>query len=76
MRNKSIMKISEMGDETSVKKSEVDESKIRIIHTMADGSVRDSVDGYIIPYNEKTSIVYELLANWISEKQTYLTLNK
>lgn len=51
------------------RKSEIDDSKIRIIHKMADGTVRDSVDGYEIPYNETTAITYQFLAKWAVEKQ-------
>jgi len=51
------------------RKSEIDGSKIKIVHTMADGTVRDSVEGYVIPYNETTAITYELLAKWAIEKQ-------
>ena len=29
---------------------------------MADGSVRDSVDGYYVPVNETTKVAYQLLA--------------
>jgi len=47
---------------------EIDHSKIKIIHTMADGTVRDSVEGYEIPYNETTAVVYDLLAKWTMEK--------
>lgn len=50
-------------------KSETDDSKIRIIHTMADGTIRDSVEGYEVPYNDTTAIAYELLVKWIIEKQ-------
>lgn len=28
---------------------------------MADGSVRDSVDGYYVPVNETTKVAYQLL---------------
>ena len=38
--------------------------KPKITHIMADGSVRDSIEGYVIPYNQQTAIVYELLAKY------------
>lgn len=37
--------------------------KVYVTHTMADGSVRDSVAGYDVPYNETTAIAYNILAN-------------
>lgn len=33
----------------------------KVIHTMADGSVRDSVDGYYVPVNETTKVAYQML---------------
>ena len=51
------------------KKGEIDDSKIKITHIMADGTIRDSIDGYEIPYNEKTAIAYQLLLKWADEKQ-------
>ena len=50
-------------------KDEIAYDNIGIIHTMADGTVRDSVEGYEIPYNEKTAVVYNLIAKWISDKR-------
>lgn len=50
------------------KKSEIDDSKIKITHILADGTVRDSMEGYIIPYNEDTKIVYQLLSKWRNDK--------
>lgn len=49
-------------------KTEIDESKIKIIHTMADGTVRESIEGYVIPYNDTTAITYELLVKWTLQK--------
>ena len=57
------------------KKSEIDDSKIKIIHKMADGTIRDSVDGYVIPYNKETAIVYHLLVKWAYEKQQQENIN-
>ena len=51
-----------------LKKSEIDDSKIKIIHTLADGTVRDSIEGYEIPYNDTTTIAYQLLTKWTNEK--------
>lgn len=42
----------------------------KITHIMADGSVRDSIEGYVVPYNEHTAIVYELLAKYGKAKET------
>ena len=50
-------------------KNGIDDNKIKIIHKMADGTIRDSVEGYEIPYNEETAITYQLLAKWANEKQ-------
>jgi hypothetical protein len=36
--------------------------KPRIIHTMADGSVRNSVERYPVPVNETTITAYRILA--------------
>jgi len=49
------------------KKSEIDDSKVKIIHTLADGTVVDSIEGYIMPYNDNTKIAYQLLSKWASE---------
>ena len=50
-------------------KNKTEKSGIKIIHKMADGTIRDSVNGYIVPYNEKTSVAYELLAKSIKRKE-------
>ncbi|HBR31839.1 MAG TPA: hypothetical protein DD733_07115 [Clostridiales bacterium] len=49
-------------------RSEIDDSKIKITHTLPDGTVRDKIDGYIISYNDNTEIAYRLLAKWTNEK--------
>jgi hypothetical protein len=36
--------------------------KPTITHVMADGSVRDSIEGYVVPYNKYTAICYQMLA--------------
>lgn len=33
-----------------------------VIHIMADGTKRQSVEGYIVKLNERTEIAYKLLA--------------
>lgn len=38
------------------------EHRPKIIHIMADGSVRDSVEGYAVPANGYTEVCYRLLA--------------
>ena len=50
------------------KKSGTDDSKIKIVHRMADGTIRDSVKGYEIPYNDTTAIAYKLLAKWVNNR--------
>ncbi|MCL2030350.1 MAG: hypothetical protein FWG93_02270 [Oscillospiraceae bacterium] len=52
-----------------MKKSEIDEGKIKLLHTMADGTARDSVEGYEIPYNDTTAAVCHLLARRAAERQ-------
>jgi hypothetical protein len=47
--------------------------KHKITHIMADGTVRDSVKGYVIPYNEHTAICYELLAKYARPKEDPVT---
>ena len=51
------------------KESEIDDSKIKVVHTMADGTVRNSVEGYEIPFNDTTATAYHLLAKWAAEGQ-------
>lgn len=41
---------------------------IRVIHRMADGSVRDSVEGYFVPYNEETKALYHLLGKMLRKE--------
>lgn len=36
--------------------------KMKVKHIMADGSVRDSVKGYEVPYNDITKPFYHILA--------------
>lgn len=33
-----------------------------VIHVMADGTKRDSIDGYVVKFNEITEKAYKLLA--------------
>lgn len=47
------------------KKEEKPKSKVKITHIMADGTRRDSVKGYPVPYNEKTAVAYDILVNMI-----------
>ena len=35
---------------------------VKITHIMKDGTVRDSIEGYVIPYNQQTKIIYQMLA--------------
>ncbi|MHC1722774.1 MAG: hypothetical protein AB9836_06165 [Aminipila sp.] len=43
---------------------------MKIVHIMADGTRRDSVKGYEIPYNENTKIIYQLMAKAEAEEET------
>ena len=45
------------------KKSEIDVNKITISHKMSDGTVRNTIADYDIPYNETTIIMYDLIAS-------------
>lgn len=47
--------------------------KGKITHIMADGSVRDSIEGYVVPYNEHTAICYELLAKYSKPRKEAAT---
>jgi len=40
-------------------------SEWKCTHIMADGTVRESMKGYTLPYNETTKIAYDLLATWL-----------
>ena len=53
---------------TKSKKSQIDDKKIKIVHRMADGTIRDSINGYEIPYNNTTAITYRLIEKWAAEK--------
>lgn len=50
------------------KKKETAKEEIKIIHKMADGSIRDSIDGYVVPYNEITAGSYHILMHWLERK--------
>lgn len=41
----------------------------KITHIMADGTVRDSVEGYPVPYNATTANSYHILAKSIIKLQ-------
>jgi uncharacterized membrane protein (UPF0127 family) len=36
--------------------------KIKVVHIMADGNIRDSVDGYPVPVNDITKPAYNILS--------------
>lgn len=38
---------------------------MRVVHVMADGTVRDSLKGVIVPYNENTEVFYRSIAKRI-----------
>ena len=50
------------------KKKEKPKEEIIIIHKMADGSIRDSIEGYEVPYNETTAGAYHILMRWAERK--------
>lgn len=35
--------------------------EIKITHIMADGTIRDSIEGVVIPVNEKTKLFYDTI---------------
>lgn len=39
----------------------------RITHVMADGTIRDSIEGYEVPVNDQTKGAYMILAKWMRE---------
>lgn len=39
------------------------EKEIKIIHIMADGTIRNSMEGVVVPMNDRTRRAYEILAN-------------
>jgi hypothetical protein len=43
------------------------EAYMKVIHVMADGTVRESLKGVVIPYNEQTEGFYRNLVNRILE---------
>lgn len=43
-------------------KKQEEHKQIRVVHIMADGSVRDSVEGYPVPVNDITRPAYTILA--------------
>jgi hypothetical protein len=43
-------------------KKQEEHKQIRVVHIMADGSVRDSVEGYPVPVNDITRPAYNILA--------------
>jgi hypothetical protein len=45
-----------------MKKNEKKDESVKIIHIMKDGTSRDYIDGYIIPGNDSTKIIYQMLA--------------
>ncbi|WP_197274756.1 BOW99_gp33 family protein [Halolactibacillus sp. JCM 19043] len=49
---------------------------IKIKHVMADGTVRDSIDGYVVPLNDRTKRAYELLARKAEQNVHRKTFSK
>lgn len=52
----------------NLSKSEIEPTKIKITHTMANGTILDSIEGYEIPYTQDTKIIYNMIAEWIIKK--------
>jgi hypothetical protein len=50
-------------------KKEKPERNIKITHHLANGEIRDSMKGYMVPVNEKTEIFYNLLASYNPPKK-------
>jgi len=42
-------------------KIEIDASKITVSHKMFDGTLKNTIENYIVPYNEMTAIIYDLI---------------
>lgn len=42
--------------------------KVKVTHTLADGTTRDSMDGFFVAYNEKTEGFYKTLENLIIKR--------
>jgi len=57
------------GKMSKTSQGKIDSSKIKIVHTMADGTVRESVEGYKMPYDKKTKVAYDLLVKWTLKKR-------
>lgn len=49
------------------KKGVASRENAKITHIMADGTIRDSIEGYVIPYNENTAHIYRRHADYIRE---------
>jgi len=43
---------------------------LKIEHVMADGTVRDSIEGYIIPFNDDTRGYYHFIAEHLKKLAT------
>ena len=52
-----------------MKTNQNEKEKIVVRHIMADGSERDSIEGYVIPVNEYTEIAYRIMAKWIRDQE-------
>lgn len=39
-----------------------DGTEINVTHIMADGTIRESMKGYVVPYNENTKDAFRLIA--------------
>jgi len=49
-------------------KKEVHLCEPKFTHIMLDGTVRDSIDGMVIPVNENTEVVYRMLAESVKKE--------
>jgi hypothetical protein len=44
-------------------KSEIDANKITVSHKMIDGTLKSTIENYIVPLNETTAIIYDLISS-------------
>ena len=43
-------------------------SNVKIVHHFADGVVKDSLDGVVVPYNEDTRLFYDTLYKILTDE--------
>lgn len=45
-------------------KKSTEKPKLRVVNKLKDGTIRVSMKGYEVPYNETTDVAYRLLAQY------------